>query len=470
MNTKRDRPRAEMDRRGFFKAGALALGAGALTGGGRPAVAAPAVHRGRRPNVLLVITDQQGLDTISALGCSDVRTPAMDRLVSRGTAFLQSHSSNPLCSPARSTIFTGRPTLETGVVVNNLRIAPQIPNLGQWLGQEGYQCVYVGKWHLNRSFTYDIPGFHVIPAGLGGQGELGDGAISRACEGYLHQRSHSDPFLLVASFLQPHDVCQFVSMHAEGIEQLPYTGISDRLPPLPANHQFDPREPERLRRSRRVSWSELTWRYYLWSYYRMVEMVDAEIGRVLRALEDSGQAENTLIVFTADHGEGRGRHQMVLKNYLYDESLKVPLVVAYPNHAAENVRDSKHLVSGVDVVPTVCDWAGVKAPPKQRGRSLRPLLEGKSPEWADFVAAEVQRTGRMIRSDRYKYVTYEGDPVEQLFDVRTDPGETRNLAGESKLAGVVEDHRKMLRDWQASLEVAPVKLPAPRRAPGKRVR
>jgi arylsulfatase A-like enzyme len=442
-----------MDRRQFLKAGAL--GAAAIAGGAGGAVSAPSVRTGRRPNVLLVITDQQGLDTISALGCTHAHTPAMDRLASRGVSFMGSHSTNPLCSPARSSIFTGRPTLETGVVVNNLSIRDSIPNLGQWLGQGGYESTYVGKWHVSQSFPSAIPGFTVIPAGLGGQGELGDSAISRACEGYLRNRSHQKPFFLVASFLQPHDVCQFVTMHTDGIDKLPFEGIEGELPPLPANHQFDPREPDKVKRSRKVAWSELTWRYYLWSYYRMVEMVDAEIGRVLDALDGSGQAENTLVVFTADHGEGRGRHQMVTKNYLYDEAVKVPLIVSFPGRAREGARDLSHLVSGLDVVPTACDYAGVKPPPQHRGRSLRGLMEGKSPDWASFLAAEVQRTGRMIRTERYKYVTYQGDPVEQLFDMQQDPGETRNLADQSQRAGVLEDHRKMLRDWEARLEVAP---------------
>ncbi len=341
------------------------------------------------------------------------------------------------------------------MVVNNLAIRDGIPNLGEWLGQEGYETTYVGKWHVPRSFASEIPGFAVVPAGLGGQGELGDRAISRACEGYLRNRSRSVPFFLVASFLQPHDVCQFVSMHAQGIDQLPYEGIEDQLPPLPPNHDFDPQEPDKVKRHRSSSWSELTWRYYLWSYYRMVEMVDAEMGRVLDALDGSGQAENTLVVFTADHGEGRGRHQMVTKNYLYDEAVKVPLIVSFPGRAREGARDLRHLVSGLDVVPTVCDYVGIQPPPQQRGRSLRGLLEGKSPDWASFLAAEVQRTGRMIRTERYKYIAYHGDPVEQLFDMQQDPGETRNLAGQSQQAGVLDDHRKMLRDWEAGLDIAP---------------
>jgi arylsulfatase A-like enzyme len=204
-----------------------------------------------------------------------------------------------------------------------------------------------------------------------------------------------------------------------------------------------------------MKWTERQWRYYLWSYYRQVEMVDAEIGRVLNALDESGQADNTLIVLTSDHGEGMARHQTVLKNFLYDEAAKVPLLVSWPGHVRKGVRDSGHLVSGVDVISTMCDYAGIAGPPQVRGRSLRPLLEGKSCKWREFVAAEVVTTGRMIRTPDYKYVTFTNSAVEQLFDMTNDPGETRNLIDEAKYGSVVADHKKLLEEWESQLEVAP---------------
>ena len=441
-------------RRDVLRAGAA--GAVALTT--RRAFSAP---KGRRPNVLFIVTDQQGLDTISALGCKDIRTPHMDRLCRRGVAFGESYSTNPLCSPARSSMFSGRPTLETGVVVNGRPIRSTVPNMGQWLGEQGgYETLYAGKWHLPGSYTPHIPGFDVITSGINGQGGVCDASVSRACQAYLRNRSpRSDrPFLLVASFLQPHDICQFVSMHAKSGEMLFYDSVKDQLPPLPPNHEFDPREPAAMTRKPRPEWSEAQWRYYIWNYYRMVEMVDAEVGRVLNALDDSGEADHTLVVFTADHGEGRGRHKLVTKNYLYDEAAKVPLIVAAPG-AEQGKQDPSHLVSGLDILPTVCDYAGLKAPPHMRGWSLRPLLEGKA-EWSrDFAPAEVTITGRMIRTPRYKYIAYKRDPVEQLFDMRTDPGETRNLAPDAQHAADLKAHRKLLADWEAKLDVAKVPLP-----------
>lgn len=448
---------AGVSRRGFLKAGVAGAAAAAI--GCTPALRAGGAATARRPNFLFIITDQQGLDTLSALGCKDLSTPHLDRLARQGVAFLESYSANPLCSPARSGMMTGRPTTETGVVVNGRPIRSTLPNMGQWLGQAGYETVYAGKWHLPAGYAADIPGFNVIATGIGGQGGVCDADVSRACQAYLRSRRPGKPFLMVASFLQPHDVCQFVGMHQKSGEMVFYDAVADELPPLPPNFNYDTNEPERVKRRPRPKWSDEQWRYYIWNYYRMVEMVDAEIGRTLQALEDSAEAANTIVVFTADHGEGRARHHLVTKNYLYDEAAKVPLIVSCPGRIQENRQDAAHLVSGLDILPTVCDYAGIEAPPKMRGRSLKALLEGKSPAWREFVTAEVTVTGRMIRTPRYKYITYKGDPVEQLFDMQSDPGETKNLAPDAGFASDLKAHRDLLARWESDLEVAPVQLP-----------
>lgn len=414
-------------------------------------------------NVLLVITDQQHIDTIAAGGCEHVRTPALDRLKKGGVSFSESYSTNPVCSPARSSIFTGRTSSETGVHVNNLPVRPDIPNLGQWFSKEAdYQTVYAGKWHVPRSFTHDIPGFKVINTGIGGLGYLCDTVTSRACEGFLRNRSKSRPLLMVASFLQPHDICEWLRLNTEDPDRLRYGELAPDLPELPDNFQFDKNEPDAVKRTRKGrdpaqgNWSKLQWRYYLWSYYRHIEFVDAEIGRILQALEDCGYAKDTLVLLTADHGEGTAHHQMVRKNTLYDESAKVPLIISWPGHIPEDRTDSTHLVSGLDIVPTLCDYAGIKTPMNMRGRSLRAILGGKSDHGRDFIVTEVSTNrGRMVRTPRYKYITYKDDLVEQLFDMKDDPGETKNLAKSSKYASILAEHRKLLKGWESRLDVAP---------------
>ena len=409
----------------------------------------------KRPNILLIISDQQGLDTFSSLNIPHVHTPNLDRLKARGTFFRQSYSVNPICSPARSSLFTGRMPSETGVIHNGLAIRSDLPNLGQWLAQNGFRTVYAGKWHLPNGYTTSIAGFEVLPAGLLLRGTVGDATVARACEGFLRNYASDRPFFMVASFLQPHDICSWIERHRRTLKTLPLQGIEDQLPGLPPNMDARPPEPEKARIARRPQWNALNWRYYLWSYYRMVEEVDREIGLLLDALQDTGLDENTLIIFTSDHGEGRGRHGSVLKNFLYEEAVKVPLVISFPAHLNEN-RISDRLVSTPDIAPTICDFAGLPAPPGSRGRSLKPLLLGKNFNDRGFVVAEVMRDqGRMIRNERFKLIAYRNDPQIQLFDLQNDPWETQNVAGEARFAAELKALKKELENWEKTLDLAP---------------
>jgi choline-sulfatase len=426
-------------------------------------------RQSRKPkpkNIILIITDQQHIDTIAAGGCRHVRTPALDRLKNSGVSFTQSYSANPLCSPARSAVFTGRTSCECSVHLNGRPIRSDIPNLGQWFSEHtDYETFYAGKWHLPRTYTSDIPGFKVINTGIGGFGYLCDTVMSRACEGFLRNRSRTKPFLLVASFMQPHDICEWLRLNMNNPEKLPYPELAGALPELPDNFEFDENEPDAIRQRRRNNepfkgkWDQEHWRYYRWSYYRNIEYVDAEIGRVLQALEDSGHLNDTLIVMTADHGEGMGHHQMVRKSSFYDESVRVPLLFSWPGHVAENKTDTVHLASGLDIMPTLCDYAGIQPPAQMRGMSLRTLLEGNGRLPHEFIVSEVTKnTGRMVRTEGFKYITYTDNQTEQLFDMKTDPGEMKNLVAHSRFASILAEHRKLLQNWENQLDV-PSEIP-----------
>ena len=449
----------EVTRRQFLHATA-ATGLAAAGGFGQ----APAGSAKSKPNVLCIITDQQHLETLSALGCPSLSTPAMDSLVATGTSFIKSYCPNPLCSPSRSSLFTGRMSSETNVWRNDRPIRDEVPNLGQWLGSRaGYDCVYSGKWHLPFSFTEHIPGFRAIATGLGNTGIVGDAAASWAAAGYLLNRAQDQPFFLVASFLQPHDICGWTHMNGVEPPEPRHPMLDAELPPLPSNFLPCPTEPKNITNTRfskwraegADKWSERHWRYYRYCYYRMVEMVDAEIARVLWALEASGQRERTLVIFTSDHGEGLAHHQMTHKNFLYDEAAAVPLVLSWPGVIPTGQTDREHLVSGLDLVPTICDFVGIDPPSKQRGRSLRPVLEGRPGDWRDTLFVEVQgNLGRAVRTHDYKYIRYIGDPTEQLFDLRNDPGEEANLATDAHHADTLQAHRTLLREWERGLDPA----------------
>ena len=186
------------------------------------------------------------------------------------------------------------------------------------------------------------------------------------------------------------------------------------------------------------NWSDQQWREYLWVYYRPTEIADGEVGRVLTALEKTGLAGNTVVVFTSDHGEMMGSHQMITKQKLYEEAAAVPVIVAPLGGAAG--LDHQHLISGLDIMPTLLDYAGVDLPATAEGKSLRPLVEGKTVPWRNFLVSEVNgiSESRMVRTARYKYIVYPtGDNREQFFDEQQDPGELNNLIAEPSLAGEV---------------------------------
>lgn len=449
---------SRMGRRTFLKTGGAVAAALAAP---RWASAAPRAAE-RPPNLLLIITDQQHIDTIAAASCSHVRTPNLDRLVTTGTHFSESYSASPVCCPARSAIVTGRTPSETGVHINGLAVREGIPNVGEWFRDHSeYECLYAGKWHLKPTYTRKIAGFNVLQTGIGGQGNICDSSVSHACSAYLRNRSDRKPFLMVCSFMQPHDICEWLRLNQD-LPKGAHYDLEGQLPPLPDNFEYDRREPEHIAKTRSKNepavggWNAEHWRYYRWSYFRHIEQVDAEIGRLLQALDESGQRENTAIVFTSDHGEGLGHHQMVRKSMPYDEAAKVPMLVCWPGHLPEGRRDTTALVSGQDIVPTLCELGGVAPPPKMRGRSLVPVAKGETDEKDRCLITEIPGNyGRLVRTSEHKYICFSNDPVEMLFDYRQDRGETKNLVGDKTYADLIQDLKARVKAREKALEPAP---------------
>jgi arylsulfatase A-like enzyme len=360
-------------------------------------------------------------------------------------------------------MFTSRMPSETGVYVNLIPIRQSLPTMGEWFVQRGgYDAVYAGKWHLPVCYTPDVRGFNVLTTGVGHQGTISDPLVSSACSAYLASRDKVKPFLMVASFMQPHDICEWLRFNQYNRDDLSYPSIRADLPGLPENFDAIPMEPRRIpeirTRSEPVSgqWKELHWQYYLWSYYRHIEMVDSEIGRLIHALETTGQLRDTIIVFCSDHGEGMGHHRMVRKGTPYDESARVPFLISYPKEIASGKIKRDLPVSLLDIVPTLCDLTGMPVCQGARGMSLKSMLQGKDRGAREFVPVEVDANrGQVIRTAQYKYVAYKDDPVEMLFDMKKDPGETDNLAVNQKYSNELKAHRKLLKDWIKQLDVAP---------------
>jgi len=192
------------------------------------------------------------------------------------------------------------------------------------------------------------------------------------------------------------------------------------------------------------------WRLHRWLYCRLNEMVDRKIGIVLDALREAGLENNTLVVFTSDHGDLDGAHRLEHKTLLYEESVRVPFILSFEGRIPAGQVDNIHLVSnGLDLLPTLCDYAGIPVPEGLDGRSVRAVAEGREadPAWRDHVVAE-SRNSRMVRTARYKYTVYDcGEHRETLVDMQTDPGEMKNLVSNAKLASTLDSHRRLLADW-----------------------
>jgi len=418
------------------------------------------------PNVVFIITDQLAAEALSfRMGDRHLKTPAMDSLAARGTYFCRAYAANPLCVPSRTAMFSGRYPHETGVTDNTpITLDPaKFPSMGTYFRTAGYETAYYGKWHL--CFDPAAPethGFETVDR------QQLDALTTENAIGFLG-RKRDKPFLLVTSFLNPHNICEVPRGQKLSNGPIGEPPPVAELPPGPVNGAPPSDEPDTMTRMREGfhasrlfpvgKFTPLDWQVYRWSYYRLIEKVDAEIGRVLAALRTAGLEENTVIVLVSDHGECAGAHGFNQKTVLYEESVRVPLIICGPGPGVARVSD-RLVNAGVELLPTLLDFAGVARPAALPGRSLRPLLDGAAVAgWPDEVVVQNDMTqagivngsvpmtpGRMIRTDRYKYSIYAyGDRRESLVDLVQDPGEMNDRARDPAMRTVLLEMRERLR-------------------------
>ena len=446
-----------------------------------------------RPNVLVILTDEQFAEALSCRqGDRYLRTPHMDRLAARGVSFTRAYVANPLCVPSRTALLTGRYPHETGVQTNE--VAPfdsaAFPTVGAYFRQAGYGTGYVGKWHLSLPAENSAASGFNYAANLIRNTKGGDAGTPPAAAEFL-QRKRDQPFLLFVSFLNPHNICEWARN-----EKLPDGDIGpppppEECPPAPANRVPQNGEPEAVDFARRAyvsspqfpvaGYDEAKWRQYRWAYYRMIELTDALLGRVLASLAASGHADDTLIVFTSDHGDCQGAHGWNQKQVLYEESLRVPFIVVPPRGRPASTSD-RLVHTGVDLVPTLLDYAGIAKPSALPGLSQRaPVEGGAGPDPRRFVVVSnhlvqglpilgvtMKPAGRGLIGPRYKYCVYDqGRNRESLVDLEQDPGELHNLAGDPAAAGILNRHRSMLMAWSRKMHDTAFPLVPPADGSGK---
>lgn len=456
--------------------------------------AAPAVLRGAsrragdKPNLLFLWTDEQRADTMAVYGNYRFRVPVMNALASRSIVFDRAYDSQPVCTPARSTVMTGLWPHQNGMLTNNIPLPPDAKTFPELLADSSYHTGYFGKWHLgdelfvqhgfqewisiediyNEYFTAGRDrsrrsDYHHFLARLGYQPDTKDGRFSRnfavgrplehckpaflagEASGFI-LKHRAEPWMLYVNFLEPH---------------MPFSGPlndlhSEQEAPLPKNYpgipiEREPRSYSAIRASQKAILERASLVRLNRNYAGLCSQVDQALGRILWALEASGQADNTIIVFTADHGEMMGAHTLTAKGVMYEEAVRVPLLLSIPWRHRARIKIERP-VSHIDLVPTLLELMGRGVPENLPGESLLGLLEGRPRREEDvFIEWNQPKKGpnarAIITPDGWKMAVYDTDNG-LLFHRARDPLELENLYYRPAYAADVRRLRARLEAWQ----------------------
>jgi uncharacterized sulfatase len=441
----------------------------------------------RRMNVLFIASDDLNND-LGGYGHPFVKSPNLDRLARRGVRFDRAYTQFPLCSPSRSSLMTGRRPDATGVynLTTHFRAKlPDVVTLPQMFRNNGYYAARVGKiYHygvpsdIGRSGLDDPPSWDkfVNPRGRDKDDEglvrnltptrpLGsalallkaEGADEEQTDGKvatetirLMEENRDKPFFIAAGFYRPH--CPFIAPK-KYFDLYPLDKIV--LPKEPPDHFRN--IPDVAFWTKPLYWdlNEQQRREAIQAYYASITFMDAQVGRLLDALERLKLADNTVIVFWSDHGYMLTEHGQWMKQNLFEESARVPFIIAAPNAKAKG-RASQRTVELLDIYPTLAELCGLIAPSGLEGRSLRPLLDNPQAKWDKAAYTQVERgpqgrrfMGRSVRAERWRYTEWdEGRQGVELYDHDKDPHEYRNLANDPAYAKTIEEMRRLLRAAQ----------------------
>ncbi|MGB9688467.1 sulfatase-like hydrolase/transferase [Thermogutta sp.] len=424
----------------------------------------------RPKNLLVLFSDDQRFDTIHALGNPEIRTPNLDRLARQGFvfthAFIMGSMQGAVCVPSRAMFLSGRTLWH---VPENLTGVPTWP---QVFREHGFITFVTGKWHngresLSRSFDtgaaiffggmhdhFRMPVFDFDPTGKYPPArqkvveKFSSELFADACIDFLKSYHGEKSFFAYVAFTAPHDP----RTPPEPYRQMYDPADISQPPNFLPEHPFDngelrvrdellasfPRHPEDIRR-------------HIAEYYAMITHLDAQIGRILETLRETGHLQDTLIVFASDNGLAVGRHGLMGKQNLYEHSQRVPLIFAGPGIPAGR---SDALVYLFDVFPTVAEMFQVPPPEGVEGQSLLPIIRGEKQKVRDAVFGAYRMFQRSVRTERYKYITYhvKDEFHEQLFDIQNDPWETKNLANDSAYQGVKSQLKERLFQLQKELD------------------
>jgi arylsulfatase A-like enzyme len=460
------------------------------------------------PNIVLFISDQQRADTMPGMRSGAAYTPHLDWLAERGTLFRRAYCTVPMCSPARASLLSGQYPHAHGMIANHqerpvsrdMHLSPRVDLLADYLNPQGFDCAYTGKWHLGtgsdrrgfkafatRSGDHEVDhpsdneilqftrkagiaiggklrGLDVDPDRYESGTKVGSSALplafhtsardARAAARFVHSRKgNPNPFCLVTSCHEPHP--PFVSPR-------PFDALISPSEVTLPRHPNDPAAAG-LMAGRAADWqlkstagsSEADQRRIRAGYLGAVAYVDHLVGIVLESLLDTDQFDNTLFIFTSDHGEMLGDHGMIYKgSAFFEELVKVPLLISSPG-GREGGSVSDALVSHLDLLPTVLHGCGLEVPPSLPGMDLSPAMDGGNGSGHDGLALEYYAANWGERpvplrgwvTDRWKYVIELDRPVE-LYDLKSDPGESINRVNDPDCRKVLEQLQADLESWQ----------------------
>jgi uncharacterized sulfatase len=439
-------------------------------------------------NVIFIASDDLN-NHLGAYGHSLVKTPNLDRLARRGRVFERAYTQFPWCSPSRTSLMTGlRPdsTKIYDLTTHFRKTVPDVVTLPQMFRKNGYYSARVGK-----IYHYGVPGGIgtsglddpqswdqvVNPRGrdkdeepllrnLTPQRALGSALAFLAAEGTdeeqtdgkvatetirLLEEHRAQPFFIAAGFYRPH--CPYVAPK-KYFDLYPLDKIT--LPNEPPDHLKNVPGAAFWTTPPYFGLNERGRREVIQAYYASITFMDAQVGRLLDALERLKLADNTIIVFWSDHGYLLSEHGQWMKNSLYEESARVPLIIAAPGAKAKG-RATNRIVELLDLYPTLAELCRLPAPGHLEGRSLRPLLDNPLAKWKGAAYTQVGRggvppkfMGRSVRIDRWRYNEWdEGRQGSELYDHAKDPHEYRNLANDPAYAGTVEEMKRLLRAGRA---------------------
>lgn len=443
------------------------------------------------PNVLWIIADQQRFDTIQGFNNDRIRTPNLRKFMDESVTLTHAFVQNPVCSPSRASFLTGRYPHTTGLRANGQRIRENEQLVTRILANNGYTCGLSGKLHLspcfggrteNRiddgysvfSWSHDLsdqwPGKNMwrvwlqeknvqwpaTPPSVHAWGVPIDPKYTQTawCSDmaiqFIRGQRKFNPWLMSVNIFQPHHPFWPTKEYLDHYdpEKMPSPKYQDgELDSKPVFQRIDHMGAYGGTAISFAKTDDLTHRKVTAAYYAMIEQVDTEVGRMLKALEDTGQADNTIVIYMSDHGEMLGDHGFYLKGpYFYDCLTRVPLIIRWPGKYKAGLR-SDALVEMVDIAPTLLDAAGVPVPSGMVGRSLAQLLAGQATTHRDSVYCEHFDSSSLydpppmascVRTERYKLAYYRTLGIGELYDLQEDPGEVHNLWASSNTKDIRE--------------------------------